>query len=116
MSSRVSWGHGEEHYRRGDPFTPGGMFRGRAGVVVEVAPNQFMSWKMRGTYGSVDVEQELDEIHTWESVMLLHVPTFSVVTFELSGYLDAREDQAPRPDWATEPAGELEARRALEGR
>lgn len=117
-TSRVTWGHGEEHYRPGDPYRqPPHMFRGRAGVVVEVAPNRFVSWRMRETFGAVETEQDFEEIHSAMHIYPVYrAPTLAVVRFELEGYLDAAEEQAPRPDWATETAGEIEARRALEGR
>jgi hypothetical protein len=116
----MSWGHGEEHWRRdgsgrliGQPPPPG-MFRGRAGVLVEVAPNQFVSWQMHGSFGQVETEREVEEIQL-APLDRFYAPGLTVVRFQMEGILGALDDHAPRPDWA-EPAGEIESRRALEGR
>ncbi len=119
----MSWGHGEEHWQRdesgrliGQP-PPQGMFRGRAGVVVEMAPNQFVSWRMRGSFGNVETEREDHAVYSGVQMEpLFFVPGLTVVRFEMEGHLDDYEEAAPRPRWATEPAGEIEARRALDGR
>lgn len=83
-------------------------------MVVEIAPNRFMSWRMRGSEGEVETETDYEDINVMDRIEpLMRIPTLTVVRFELSGFLDAAEDRAPRPDWATETAGELTARREI---
>lgn len=109
MMGRTSWGN----QVGGDPG--GAMFRGRAGVVIEVAPNHFASWRLRGAFGRVDMEQEFDEAG-FSFEPLIRVPTLTEVRFDLSGYLDWYDDRADRPAWAAATAGEIEPARAIEGR
>lgn len=106
---RMSWGD----QVGGNPG--GAMFRGRAGVVIEVAPNHFASWRIRGALGRVEMEQGFDEAG-FSFEPLIRVPTLTEVRFELTGYLDWHDERADRPDWATATAGEIESTRAIEGR
>jgi hypothetical protein len=114
----MSWGYGSERMWSAEPISPhGSVFRGRAGVVVEFAPNQFMSWRMRGSFGTVEVDQDVEEVNSFAAAApLMYIPRFTVIKFDMEGYLDSSDDHAPRPDWATEPTDELEGRRAIGGR
>lgn len=114
-NERMSWGYGGERMWSAEPISPhGSMFRGRAGVVVEFAPNQFMSWQMTGSFGTVEMER--DETDLFASDRVVRTLGLTVVRFSMEGMLVANERHAPRPDWATEPAGEIEGRRAIGGR
>jgi hypothetical protein len=88
------------------------MFNGRVGVIIEVAPNQFFQYVLKEVDARIDLDRGVDErMLITETVM--SGPTY--VTMELRGRLVDHEEAA-RPEWATAPAAEIEARRELGSR
>jgi hypothetical protein len=109
--NRMSWGMGEQRAGRpGDAF-----FRGRAGVVLEVAPNRFCSYVMIGTHGEITIEQDFDDRIAPLDVLSLYRPTVREVHMVLRGTLSSQEEQAEQPAWARSEHV-LTGRRELEGR
>lgn len=105
MSGSANWGI---------PDGFGTAFRGRAGVVIEFAPNQFASYVMNGTWGEVEIEREVNTVHdTWEHAIYIPGPT--EVRMVLNGTLSSMEQEADRPAWAR-AEHVLDHRRAIEGR
>jgi len=86
-------------------------FRGRIGVVIEIAPEFFVSYRLRGAEAMVEMEWEPMDVTPWDVLAPTRVGPASV-RMELAGYLDSHERQAPRPEWATEDP-QIEARRDL---
>lgn len=121
--SSMTWGQGCGHYedmgngqrRYTQPQFGESYFRGRAGVVIEVAPQRFVSYTMTATYGEIDVTTETEDIRSRESLAPIHMPTSREVHMVLTGQLGTMDDRAERPAWAT-AQGEIEARRAIGGR
>lgn len=104
--SRMSWGHGLG--APGDAF-----FRGRAGVVIEMAPNQFCSYVMTGTFGEIEIQRDVETIHSWEILSPIYVPMPAEVHMVLTGTLSSMEEAAQRPAWAR-AEHELPWRREIE--
>jgi hypothetical protein len=95
--------------RGGDSF--GGMYRW-VGVVIEIEPGKFMSARIQAYVANVESHVETEQLD-FGNPYLITVPVSRTVRIEIEGTLT---DQGPvaRPDWATEPAGVLDAaRRAI---
>lgn len=89
--------------------TPG--FRGRVGMVIEVGPQQFVSYRLRGVQVTTEHVQERDDFYAYDFLARTRSrPT--LVRMEIEGYLDSQEWTTP-PSWAEEPQGEIEATRQL---
>lgn len=99
------------------PGMGGSPFRGRAGLVIEVAPRQFMRYVLRGVTGDMEITTDYEDVRHGEYLAPIRsVPISRLVVVNLQGHLSGMEEEADRPTWVTDVAGELEARRALEGR
>lgn len=94
-------------------------FIGRAGVVIEVAPNQFFQYILEIRHGDpgdrceIAVERDGDLLVTGAD--LLEPSRYQTTTgwradLHLTGRIISREE-ADRPSWA--PAAEIEARREI---
>lgn len=88
----------------------GAAFNGRVGVIIEVAPNQFVQYVLKGVQGTIDVElADPEAISVSDLLSPIWATAPSLVTMHLTGYLASREE-AERPAWvAPEPAGQLDA-------
>jgi hypothetical protein len=104
----MSWGMGEQ--RAGGPWNA--FFRGRAGVVLEMAPNMFCSYVMTATHGSMDIGHDYHD--SVFDILTLHRPSSLEVHMVLNGTLSILEEQAERPAWAR-AEHVLTGRRELEG-
>lgn len=97
------------------------LFVGRAGVVIEVAPDQFYEFILEIRHGDPSDLAEVDL--TWlsgEAVTTAEqldpssfVPSAIQGDIHLRGRVISKEE-ADRPSWASAPQGEIEARRELE--
>ena len=91
-------------------------FRGRAGVVIEVAPNQFVSYVMTGTHGTLEIESDTEAIYSTDYLNpVAYIPISRIIRMEIEGYLASQEDMADRPSWAR-AEHEIEGRPMLKGR
>jgi len=89
-------------------------FNGRVGMILEVAPNQFVQYVLKETECSIKMEREV--YAAWDGPFSPVVPGPTFVKMELFGRLVSKEE-AERPVWVpAEPTAEIEAPvRAIEG-
>lgn len=87
--SRATWG---------EPGMFDSAFRGRAGGVIEIAPNRYVQYVLLGTHGEIDIRSESEEVSDWG--MSIRMPTTREVHMVLTGTLSSKEE-AERPAWAT---------------
>lgn len=87
-------------------------FRGRVGVIIEIAPNQFAQYVINDSEASIVIERDSIQ-HDWSGPLgpVMFGPTY--VTMNLTGVLASNERTEP-PVWA-ERTAEIEARPAIEG-
>jgi hypothetical protein len=89
-------------------------FRGRAGVLLEFAPNKFAQYVMRTHECEISIDQEVETI--WDGPLSpIRIPTSRQIRMVLEGTLTSLDEMRERPAWATAQP-EIEARRELEQR
>jgi hypothetical protein len=93
-------------------------FKGRAGVVIEVAPNQFVEILMEIRFGDpadaadFSVEREVYPIYE-DLLRVSYAPGITRGEVLLRGRVLSQEEAHERPRWAND-APEIEARREIE--
>lgn len=91
-------------------------FRGRVGLVIEVAPNMFATYVMTEARGTLEINAEV--AHVYGADVLTPIASYStgrMLRIEAEGPLIGQEFRCDRPAWMTAPE-EIEARRELGGR
>ena len=97
-------------------------FIGRAGLVVEVAPNQFYEFILEIRHGDpgstceITLESTLgDPVCVGEYLEPIRYigPRTTYADIHLRGRVISKEEAAQRPSWATGPQSEIEARREI---
>jgi hypothetical protein len=89
----------------------GGAYRW-VGIMIEVEPGIFMSAQVRAHVAIMESRTEVEPMDFGQTYLSAR-PISTTVRIEIEGTLTGQES-TPRPDWATEPAGVLDAaRRAI---
>lgn len=95
---------------------PGQVFNGRAGVIIEVAPGHWVTYRLHRIDGTVDLERQTPEpirLEDWYEP-LRQAPTAWRARIMIEGDVMSEPEPCARPDWATDtpaigPRGKLPA-------
>ena len=77
-------------------------YRGWAGVVIEVAPNQYAIYEMQQAEGSITVERDSEIVYS-DPLMARYVPGPPMITIELKGSAMSHTS-TERPAWRVSQA------------
>lgn len=96
------------------------LFVGRAGVVIEVAPNQFMQFILEIRHGDdsaggcdISLNRNYETVHVAEHLSPMRAYEWTIADIRLRGRVISQEE-AERPSWAQTAQGEIGARGELE--